>query len=117
MHVFKNVSQLVWDHIIGKHDTIGSRRDLEAVNRMQHLWADDSGNFPRAPWVLNKTEMSLVKDTIEKFHTPTETMRSLKGCFTTDNDLSGLKTHDWHKLLQVYALFLCNNTTYMMLSN
>ena len=49
MHIFKNVSQLVWDHIIGKRDSIGCRKDLEKVNRMPHLWIDESGkiNHPR----------------------------------------------------------------------
>ena len=27
-------------------------------------------------------------------------MHCLKGAFTKDDDLSGLKSHDWHKLLQ-----------------
>lgn len=101
MHIFKNVSQLIWDHITGKRDSIGCRKDLEKVNRMPHLWIDESGNKPPAPWVLSKQEMTVVKAAIEKFRTPTGTMRSLSGCFTTDDDLSGLKSHDWHKVLQV----------------
>ena len=67
MHIFKNVSQVIWDHIIGKRDTIGCCRDLEKVNRMPHLWIDESGNLPVAPWVLSKQEMTLVKETTEKF--------------------------------------------------
>ena len=104
MHIFKNVSQLIWDHITGKRDTIGCRKDLEKVNCLPHLWIDESGNKPPATWVPSKQEMTVVKATIEKFRTPTGTMRSLNGCFTTDDDLSGLKSHDWHKVLQVCHL-------------
>ena len=101
VHIFKNVSQLVWDHITGKRDTIGSRRDLEKVHRMPDLWIDESGQLPSAPWVLSKQEMTVVKAAIENFRTPTRSMRSLSRCFTTDDDLSGLKSHVWHKVLQV----------------
>ena len=47
-----------------------------------------------APWVLSKQERSVVREVFEKFRTPTRTMRSMKDCFTTDGDLSGLKTHE-----------------------
>ncbi|MCO5547710.1 hypothetical protein L7F22_001161 [Adiantum nelumboides] len=100
MHIFKNVSHAKWDHLIGKRDTIGCRKDLETVNRMPHLWVDENGNKPKAPWILSKQEFTMVKEAIKKFRTPTGTMRSLKGCFTSDGDLSRLKSHDWHKFLQ-----------------
>ncbi|MCO5568202.1 hypothetical protein L7F22_021898 [Adiantum nelumboides] len=67
---------------------------------MPHLWVDENGNKPKAPWILSKQEFTMVKEAIEKFRTPTGTMRSLKGCFTSDGDLSRLKSHDWHKFLQ-----------------
>ena len=113
MHIFNNVSQVIWDHIIGKCDTIGCHRDFEKVNCMPHLWIDESGNKPPAPWVLSKQEMTVVKAAIKKFWTPIGTMRSLSGCFTTDDDLSRLKSHDWHKVLQVWRIcLLLNNTTF-----
>ena len=40
-----------------------------------------------------------IKENFEKVRTPTGTMQSLKGCFTTDGDFSSLKIHDWHKVL------------------
>ena len=61
MHIFKNVSQVIWDHINGKHDTIGyDRQDLKIVNCMPHLWIDEGGNL--APWVLSKQEKTIVKE-------------------------------------------------------
>lgn len=102
MHIFKNVATIVWEHIMGKRDNFGARKDLETMQQMASLWVDEHGEMPQAPWVLNNEEQARVKQTIESFRTPTGAMRSLKGCFTLDDDLTGLKTHDWHKILQVW---------------
>ena len=34
MHVFKNVAQSTWDHIIGKKDTLLARQDMKSINRL-----------------------------------------------------------------------------------
>ena len=34
------------------------------------------------------------------FDTPIGYMHCLKGAFTSDDNLTGLKSHDWHKFLQ-----------------
>ena len=114
MHMFKNVSQIIWDHLNGKRDTIGCHPDLGKVNRMPHLWIDEDGKMPIAPWVLSKQERSVVRVVFEKFQMPMGTMQSMKGCFTMDGDLSRLKTHDWHKVLQVCHLdvALCYNMSW-----
>ena len=71
---------------------------------MPALWAQIGGNgkhvLPKAPWVLSKKEHIQVKRTISEFKTPTGCMHSLRGAFTKDDKLTGLKSHDWHKLLQ-----------------
>ena len=73
----------------------------ENQGRMQLLWVRTNNNgkqvFPRAPWVLSKVEAQQVKRTISEFWTPTGCIHYLKG---KDDDLSGLKSHDWHKLLE-----------------
>ena len=92
---------MIWEHITGKRDTDGQRSDLEDMHIKEHLWKNNDGILPPAPWVLRKVEKESVMQMIEEFCTPTGTMRSLKGCFTLEDDLSGLKTHDWHKMLQV----------------
>ena len=86
---------------MGKRDSLGARKDLEIMQRMSNLWVNQDGKLPAAPWVLNKKEQAIVKQTIESFQTPIGAMRSLKGCFILDDDLTGLKTHDWHKIVQV----------------
>ena len=71
---------------------------------MQDLWAqntvDGKVKLPKAPWVMRKEEQRRVKKCIGEFCTPTGCMHCLKGAFTKDDELSGLKSHDWHKILQ-----------------
>ena len=104
MHIFKNVGEVLWKTITGKKESKGQRDDLQNQDRMQALWARTNSNgkqvLPRAPWVLSKAEAIQVKRTISEFRTPTGCMHCLKGAFTKDDDLTGLKSHDWHKLLQ-----------------
>ena len=53
---------------------------------------DDSISF--TIWVLSKEEKEMVKRSIEGFK-----MQSFKGRFLLNDDLTRLKTHDWHKML------------------
>lgn len=104
MHIFKNVGETIWKTITGKNESKGQRDDLQFLGKMEHLWARTKPNgqldIPKAPWVLKKAEMNQVRKTISEFRTPTGNMHCLKGVFNSDDKLSGLKTHDWHKLLQ-----------------
>ena len=54
--------------------------------------------------MLRKTEGQQVKKVISEFRTPTGCMRCLKTAFTWNDDLEGLKSHDWHKFLQFVLL-------------
>ena len=110
MHIFKNVAQQIWDHITSARDNVGVRKDLQLSGRLPNTWPKqgENGKFilPKAPWILNKEEEKRVKTVIKSFGTPTGYMRSLKGAFTKSKkrgseQLYGLKTHDWHKMLQV----------------
>ena len=76
---------------------------MQDQGRMQEMWArtkaDGKVVLPRAPWVLSKVEKQQVKKTISEFRTPTGLMHCLKGAFTKHDDLTGLKSHDWHNFL------------------
>ena len=41
---------------MGKHDSVGARKDLETMQRMSNLWVDEYGKLHAAPWVLNRKE-------------------------------------------------------------
>lgn len=111
MHIFKNVASNIWDHLIGARDSLRVREDLRSINRLPSTWPQESRNegkviLPKAPWILSKEEERQVKDRLASIRTPTGFMRSLKGAFTStkkrgSTKLYGLKSHDWHKMLQV----------------
>lgn len=112
MHIFKNVGSLMWDHISGAKDTHGAREDLQEVGIMEVLWAqtrlDGRITLTKAPWVLSKVEERQAKHIIRSIQTPTGLMRSLRTAFTKDGKMSGLKSHDWHKMCQVSPLLKHN---------
>lgn len=61
MHIFKNVAQSTWDHIIGKKDTLGAREDMKSINRLPPSIEPRMGKggklvLSKAPWVLSKVD-------------------------------------------------------------
>ena len=104
MHCFKNIAVAIWQHICGHKDSYNCRVDLKEVHVMHQCWPQENVHLPNAPWILTKEEKSMVKKAIKTICTPTGTMHYLKGVFSTsakERELSGLKTHDWHKMLRV----------------
>ena len=76
---------------------------------MAHLYAqpnghDKNGNakyiYGKAPWRWTNDEFDDIADTITKIRTPTGYGSSFKRKFTTERKVVGMKTHDWHNLLQ-----------------
>ena len=108
MHIFKNIGEMLWKTITGAKDNKGQRDDLQAMQRMPNLWAKIGHNgkvvLPKAPWVLTKEEYGRVKKAIQDFRTPTGYMHCLKGAFTANESLSGLKSHDWNTFIQFVLL-------------
>ena len=110
-YVFKNVGQAIWDHIIGKKDSLGARKDMRAIRRLPPSASPRMGPrgkmiLPKTPWILSRVEQEHMKGVMASIRTPTGYMRSLKGAFTKtkkggSTQLYGLKSHDWHKMLQV----------------
>ena len=110
MHIFKNVASILWEHLLGKRDTLGAREDMKHTNQLPETWPKEGKNgkmiLPKAPWILTNEEIKRVQGVIASIRTPTGCMRSLKGAFSKPTkkgktNIYGLKTHDWHKMLQV----------------
>ena len=108
MHIFR-----CWQKYLEKYNWEESkvqRDDLQNEGLMKPLWERSNKKakkvLPRAPWVLSKVEALQVKRTISEIQTPTGYMHCLKGSFTKDDDVSGLKSHDWHKILQFVLSWL-----------
>ena len=106
MHIFKNVGQILWEHLVGAWDNKKAQDDLQEADvlHMQMYWPiigeGNAVTLPNVPWILTQQEEKRVKHIIANFRTPLGHMHCLKGVFTKDNKLTGLKTHDWHKFLQ-----------------
>ena len=106
MHIFKKVGQTLGEHFPRHQDNKKACEDLQeaGILAMQSYWPiigeGDVVTLPNVPWVLSQAEQKRVKNVIGNFRTPTGHMHCLKGAFTKDKKLSGLKTHDWHKFLQ-----------------
>ena len=100
MHIFKNVAQILWEHLIGNRDDKKAQAYLQEgeLLYMHSYWPliREGGveTPPKVPWILTKEEQARVKRVITGFCTPTGHMHCLKGAFIVENKLSGLKTHD-----------------------
>ena len=56
------------------------------------------------PWILKKDDISLAKEFLMGVRVPTSYRSSLQHCFTVDDHLSGLKSHDHLNLLRVHIM-------------
>lgn len=114
MHCEKNITENVLRTIWGQKDTLKSRLDLQEAKIRPHLhplpgMRPGSMILPKAPYVLSKTEKKEFVDTLQKLRPPSSYVGSLRSMVTTDGDLRGLKSHDYHVLMQ-QLLPLCVRT-------
>lgn len=105
MHIFKNVGEQLWRHLVGDADSQSGRKDLEVSRSKPFLWPkeDDNGtiHYAPAPWVLNREELKIVETRMRSIRTPTGYGASVRDAFTAKGQLSKLKSHDWHNMIQV----------------
>ena len=118
MHIFKNVSSSLWRHIsLKQSDTLAIRKDLITSKTKKKHWprrlesiGSEAGVGPSnswffkegdVPWILKKYDISFVKEVIMGVRVPTSYESSLRHCFTVDDHLLALKSHDHLNLLRV----------------
>lgn len=114
MHCEKNICENVMKTIWGVRDTLKARLDLKEANIRQYLHPlpgrkPGSVVLPTAPYVLSKEEKAKFIDIIRNLKTPTNYAGQLAKCIASDGDLKGLKSHDYHVLMQ-QLLPLCLRT-------
>ena len=80
-------------------DSLCVRQELADQNRQRQYWPQGNGHFIRAPWVWKKHELKAVMEVISTIKTPTNFVSNLSKR-VKDNKLSGMKSHDYHILLQ-----------------
>jgi hypothetical protein len=104
MHIEKNIAEGVLKFLFGDKDTAESRKDLEEVGLRRELWLRPRPNRqryfkPDAPYVLTEAEKKIFIDNVSAIRTPTGYGSAL-GKHLKKSRFVGLKSHDFHCLLQ-----------------
>ena len=104
MHCEKNLCEVLLRTLFGETDGPKSREDMRARGICSHLHlvpnADGNSFFkPDAPYVLSRQDRQTLLATIKKLKFPTNYVGNLSSR-VQDGKLSGMKTHDFHILLQ-----------------
>lgn len=105
MHVEKNVAENLLKTLFGEKDGPNVRLDMERRGIRPHLWVRRvPGPVPRvfipdAPYVLSKAQRELFLDVLRSLKLPSYYSGNLRSKITKGK-LSGLKSHDFHVLLQ-----------------
>lgn len=105
MHCEKNISENLVRTAFGEKDTAAVRADMEARNIRPHLHLREVGGsrgrvyMPDATYVLSQEDRAKVLRVLESLRTPTHYVGALHTKISKGK-LSGLKSHDFHVLLQ-----------------
>jgi Domain of unknown function (DUF4218) len=91
----------------GQKDTTAVRKDMEAEGVHAHLWMKPHPNQkkdhflkPKAPYVMSNQELQQFLLTLKSLKYPTGFGSSLAKCVRASNKLAGMKSHDYHCLMQ-----------------
>ena len=104
MHVEKNIAESVLKFLFGEKDTPQTRKDLEEVGARRELWLRPRANrqqyfMPQAPYVFTDAEKKIFMEEVSMIRTPTGYGSAL-GKHLKKASLTGLKSHDYHCLVQ-----------------
>jgi hypothetical protein len=104
MHCEKNVCDNLLKAILGEKDFVVIQKDMEELGIRPKLWVQQMANGsymkPKAPYVMTNEEKDVFLQTIKKLKTPTNYASTLKSKVQKDGKLRGLKSHDYHILMQ-----------------
>lgn len=111
MHIEKNIAECVLKFLFGEKDTLESRRDLEQMGVRRDLWLRPRPNRPTfhkppAPYVFTEAEKKIFLDEVSAIRTPTGYGSSL-GKHLKKTKFLGLKSHDYHCLVQQIIPVVC----------
>ncbi len=107
MHIEKNITESLIKFLEGTKDTVKVRQDLKARRQQPELWpkADTkrAGGFvkPLAPYVLSKQEKQTFHDRISALRVPSGYAAAFKKHVKHKTKvLGGMKSHDYHIMMQ-----------------
>ena len=105
MHCEKNVCENILKTIMGEKDSAVVRLDMQQMGIRPQLWLSTVGPnqnrlwLPNAPYVLSVADRREFMDTLRSIRTPSRYVSTLHARIN-DGKLRGLKSHDYHILLQ-----------------
>ena len=105
MHCEKNITENILKTTFGEKDNPSVRADMQARGIRAHLHLEPTGPsqdrfyMPDAPYVLSATDQARVLRVLKNLRTPTNYVASLHTKISKGK-LSGLKSHDYHILMQ-----------------
>ena len=105
MHCEKNVCENIVKTLFGEKDTPSTRVDMQMRNIRPHQWLQSTGPnsdqffLPDASYVLSADDKAEFLLILKSLKTPTNYVSSLHKRISK-NKLSGLKSHDYHILMQ-----------------
>jgi Domain of unknown function (DUF4218) len=109
MHCEKNLAHNIVQTILGAKDTPSAREDMKDMEVRQHLWlvpnpgtgsSTQPLSMPAAPYCFSKNERTKFLEVLLTLKAPTGFSSSLAKCVSAKKKLSGLKSHDYHQLMQ-----------------
>lgn len=105
MHCEKNISENILRTAFGEKDSPSVRADMQARGIRPHLHIQTTGPnrdrffMPDASYVLSATDRAKVLQVLKNLRTPTNYVAALHTKISKGK-LSGLKSHDYHILMQ-----------------
>ena len=111
MHCEKNICENIVKTLWGEKDSPTVRKDLQDMDMRPHLWLQEPRRAREeyfmldAPYVLKENEKKEVLKVIQELRMPTNYVGVLQKKLS-DGKLRGLKSHDYHILMQ-QVLSLC----------
>ena len=105
MHCEKNVCENIVKTLFGEKDNPSTRIDMQVRNIRPHQWLQNTGTnadkfyMPDVSYVLSAEDRAVFLMTLKALKTPTNYVSSLHKRINKGK-LSGLKSHDYHILMQ-----------------
>ena len=104
MHTEKNVFENIFFTIVnGKKSKFHAkaRSDCKHFGVLPHLWIDENGKKPKAPFVLNRKQQKLLCEWIYSLKLPDAYVSNISRCCNVEDcAFFGFKSHDCHIFLQ-----------------
>lgn len=102
-NVCKSITGIILNIKVKSNDCLNSRKDLQYMRIREELYPQEMNE----KIYLQPSKINLAKREIEIFYNPSQNLKAPDGyssniqrCFSKDNKIIGLKSHDCHVLMQ-----------------